>query len=92
MKFSLRWEWGGWSVLTNGKSPESIFKIIYRGGGRGAVWNETRNIRKIFFSSPMPAPWKLDTFETNYKMATSDSEGSISTILWKLGVCERPKE
>ena len=32
------------------------------GGGRGAVWNETRNIRKIFFSSPMPAPWNLDTF------------------------------
>ena len=61
------------------------------GGGRGAVWNETRNIITIFFSSPMPASWNLDTFETNYKMAASDSEGSISTIVWKLGVCERSK-
>ena len=61
-------------------------------GGEVGGQNETRNIRKIFFSSPMPAPWNLDTCETNDKMAASDSEGSISTILGKLGVCERSKE
>ena len=40
------------------------------------------------FGNPEARP--LRTFESNYKMAASESEHSISTILGKIGDCEQP--
>ena len=46
MKFSLRWEWPEWSILTNGKSPKciNICLLLIKGdnNGRTLVWMAKR--------------------------------------------------